>query len=73
MAPARASPYHRRMARFAEFMSADGLQHFLRINLDRVAYISDETPSPRLHFSALPGDFIDVIDFHSHLKGDDDA
>jgi hypothetical protein len=61
------------MAKLAEFMSADGLQHMLRVNLERVAYISDEAGADRLHFSALPGDFIDVLDFHGHLKGDDDA
>jgi hypothetical protein len=59
------------MIKLHEFMSGDGLQHLLRINLERVAYVTEDAGPIRLHFSALPGDFVDVIDFHGHLRGDD--
>jgi hypothetical protein len=61
------------MARFAEFMTADGYQNLVRINLDRVAFVSEDGTATRLHFSALPDDFVEVLDFHGHLEGEDNA
>jgi hypothetical protein len=69
MAPADTARYLFPMAEFFKMMSGDGLQHELAVNLERVAFVSFETGGTRLHFSAQPGDFIDVIDYRDHVDG----